>query len=126
MDSQRTLQEHFHPTLESVAAARHLVVRFLSDQSQAVRDSVEVAVSELATNAVRHARSEFDLEVCVADRNIRVQIADESHVEPEIIDVSSSGSHGRGLQIVRGLSDKFGIDWNPGDGKTIWFEIEGQ
>ena len=36
---------------------------------------------------------------------------------------SISESHGRGLQIVRGLSDNFGIDGVPGDGKAIWFEI---
>jgi anti-sigma regulatory factor (Ser/Thr protein kinase) len=121
--SARTLQEHFRPTLESVAKARHVAVGFLSDQPQLVRDSVELAVSELATNVVRHAHTDFDLEVRVVDRNVRVEVADESHARPEIQEHSTSDSHGRGLQIVRGLSDSFGIDWRPGDGKTIWFEI---
>jgi hypothetical protein len=119
----RMLQEHFLLTPGSVAEARHLAVRFLSDQPRAVRDSVELAVSELATNALLHARTEFDLEVQVVDRNVRVQVADKSHGEPELQEHSISESHGRGLQIVRRLSDRFGIDWFPGDGKTIWFEI---
>jgi anti-sigma regulatory factor (Ser/Thr protein kinase) len=123
--STRTLQKHFRRTPGSVAEARHLAVRFLNDQPLAVRESVELAVSELATNAVRHARTDFDLEVHVVDRNVRVQIADQSHGEPEIQGHSISESNGRGLQIVRRLSDRFGIDWDPGDGKTIWFEING-
>ena len=121
--SSRTLQEHFRPTPESVAEARRVAARFLSDQPQAVREIVELAVSELATNVVRHAATDFDLEVHVVDGNVRVQIADESHAEPEIQEHSVSESHGRGLEIVRGLSDSFGIDWLPGNGKAIWFEI---
>ena len=119
----RTLQEHFRPSTESVAAARHLAARFLYDQPSAVRERVELAVSELATNAVCHARTDFDLEVHVVDQTIRVQVADESHESPHI-EGGSAGEHGgRGLQIVRGVTDDFGIDWRPGDGKAIWFEI---
>jgi anti-sigma regulatory factor (Ser/Thr protein kinase) len=117
------LQEHFRPTLESIAEARHLAVQFLSDQPQTVRDSVALAVSELTTNAVRHARTEFDLEVRVVDRKVRVQVADENDAELGIRECPISELHGRGLQIVRGLSDSFGIDRGPGDGKAIWFEI---
>lgn len=121
--SVRTLQEHFRPTIESIRAARHVAVGFLSDQPQAVRESVELGVSELATNVVRHAHTDFDLEVRVVDRTVRVQVADQSRATPKIQGLSGSDSHGRGLQIVRGLSDGFGIEWRPGIGKSIWFEI---
>jgi two-component sensor histidine kinase len=123
MAPARTLQEHFRPIPGSIAAARHLAGNFLSDQPVGVRQSVELAVSELATNAVRHAGTDFDLQVDVSDRSVRVQVADDSHAEPEIQAHSIANTHGRGLQIVRDLSDRFGIDWHPGDGKAIWFEI---
>jgi anti-sigma regulatory factor (Ser/Thr protein kinase) len=124
--STRTLQKHFRRTPRSVTEARHLAARFLSDQPHAVRESVELAVSELATNAVLHACTEFDLEVRVVAGNVRVLVADKSHGAPEIQEHAISESHGRGLQIVRRLSDRFGIDWCPGDGKTIWFEIDSE
>ena len=121
----RTLQEHFEPTVESVAAARHLVARFLTEEPQAVRETIELGVSELATNAVRHARTGYEVEVRVVDRHIRVQVADESRSEPAMQALSNLERHGRGLQIVRGISDRFGVDWKPGHGKAIWFELLG-
>ncbi len=97
---------------------------FLSDRPEPVRDSVELAVSELATNAVCHACTDFDLEIYVGDRGIRVQVADGSCGEPKFQE-QSRFARGRGLQIVRAISDDFGVIDRPGSGKAIWCEING-
>ena len=93
-------------------------------------DTVLLVVSELVTNAVLHARSEFELTVSGTDRVVRVEVSDhnpELPVWPEL-PVSTTGAPdeacgGRGLALVRSLAKDWGVEAHPGDGKTVWCEV---
>jgi anti-sigma regulatory factor (Ser/Thr protein kinase) len=89
-----------------------------------IRD-VQLLVSELVTNSVRHAgrSGEVELDVTVTRRSIRVCVTDRGpgfEVEPRQAD-DDPGS-GWGLFLVEQLSDRWGVELN---GKTqVWFELE--
>jgi anti-sigma regulatory factor (Ser/Thr protein kinase) len=81
-----------------------------------------MAVSELASNSVLHARTSF--EVCVerlAD-GVRVEVRDESAVLPVARMADPAAVTGRGLAIVESVSRAWGAD-PTADGKVVWFEI---
>jgi anti-sigma regulatory factor (Ser/Thr protein kinase) len=83
--------------------------------------AVLLAVSELTTNAVLHARTPFEVRAGVAGGVLRVEIDDDEPAvprrrRPALLDVG-----GRGLLIVDDAVDAWGVDPRPA-GKTVWFE----
>lgn len=110
---------------EAVSAARHYVVDQLADVPRAVVDEVAVMVSELVTNCVRHTDTEFAVAV-EHDRNqVRVEVTDHGAGSPTLRAPDASEPTGRGLRIVRELSDSFGVEpAADGSGKTVWFVVQ--
>ena len=78
--------------------------------------------SELATNAVIHAQSPFDVTVRRQDGVLRVAVADDLHRLP-ILRENPTGVGGRGLRLVQALASDWGCEPVPGDGKVVWFEV---
>jgi anti-sigma regulatory factor (Ser/Thr protein kinase) len=81
-------------------------------------------VSELATNCVRHTDTEFRVRVEHDSRCVRVEVTDRGHGMPTVRVPPSNEPTGRGLRIVRELSDSFGVEplVEP-PGKTVWFVV---
>ncbi len=82
-------------------------------------------LSELATNAVLHASTPFDVTVSVAPdaTHVRVGVSDGSEGYPVPLEPSTDTPHGRGLHIVRTLADAWGIEMHRSrPGKTVWFD----
>src|SRR4051812_50210407 len=68
---------------ESVSKARRFVrQRLLELSAEAATDDAETLVSELATNAVLHARTEYTIRVTRSNGMIRVRVHDLSAVLP--------------------------------------------
>nr|WSX76636.1 ATP-binding protein [Streptomyces sp. NBC_00899] len=86
-------------------------------------DTVELLVSELVGNAVRHtgARS-FGLRMQRRRGWVRVEVRDPSRALPCLLPVRELDISGRGLFLVDRLSDRWGVDLQP-RGKTSWFEL---
>ena len=106
----------------SVPAARKFATAALGTSSDAVRQAVELMVSELATNAIRHVRSPFEVVVEVGAARIRVEVTDHGGGVPTMRCPGPEEPTGRGLRIVDMFSDAWGID-PQGSGKTVWFEL---
>lgn len=89
-----------------------------------VTDQVQLVVSELVTNAVLHARTAIQLRLALLDRQIRVEVHDESPTAPDLTAPARSvlADHGRGLTTVQGLTDEIGIEQNE-RGKAVWATI---
>lgn len=107
-----------------VAAARRFVARFLSDAAlgQAAIRNAQLAVSELATNALLHAGSPFTVEV-VLDGDIRIAVKDDSPLVPRPRDAADLEAGGRGMRIL----EMVGVSWGvspEGVGKWVWVELE--
>lgn len=80
-------------------------------------------VSELATNAVTHARSAFEVVVSLADGRLRVEVTDADAGVPQVQWVPAGATSGRGLLIVETLAQAWGVSPAEGGCKTVWFEL---
>jgi anti-sigma regulatory factor (Ser/Thr protein kinase) len=83
---------------------------------------IEVLVSELATNAVQHARSPFRVSISREPAFIRVAVRDTSFSPPEQVRGDTARLGGRGVRLVDALSESWGTHDEP-DGKTVWAEV---
>ena len=107
----------------SAVAARQLIEAAL--QRWGDDDTTEVATlltTELVTNAIVHARTDFALRVVTHENRLRVEVCDLSHDPPRLVPIQDAEEHGRGLHLVHALSASWGVDWRP-DGKAVWFEL---
>ncbi|MFE2516298.1 ATP-binding protein [Streptomyces mirabilis] len=87
-------------------------------------DSVELAVSELVANVVRHVPDRrCALLVLRQTAGVRVEVADGSPQPPRVpTELSPEAEGGRGLVLLDAVVDKWGVGPGPGGGKTVWFE----
>lgn len=111
----------FEPDSSSVRAAR----KFASAAPEA--DGVdlgklELAVSELASNAVLHARTPFVVLVERLEDGVRVSVSDGDPTPPRIRQVDPTDITGRGMAIVESLSRALEVVATP-SGKTVRFEL---
>ena len=77
-----SIRRPFEPAPASVAAARRFVATTLADaglDTPAILKPALVAVSELATNAVVHARTRFEVEVDTTP-SVRITVIDGSAI----------------------------------------------
>src|SRR5215217_7059266 len=107
---------------EARAAARHWL--WNRGCSATDIDSVELLVSELVGNAVRHAGGTITLHMWMVDRKVTVDVEDKAPgrlPEPPAIPDPEETS-GRGLWLVNAFSDRWGWE-SVGEGKRVWFEL---
>jgi anti-sigma regulatory factor (Ser/Thr protein kinase) len=111
---------------ESAAAARRLVRHALETwQMPQLADTALVVLTELVSNAVRHA-SGAGMRVTIVrltERRVSVSVTDRDSARPQmrIPDLVETG--GRGLCIVTALSASWGVDLLP-SGKRVWADLE--
>ena len=116
------IQQRFPCAPSSIARARHFAAAHLEMLAKSDTDAVLLLVSELATNAIRHASSGFTLAIDVQDETIRVSVEDEGAGQPVITSPPFTQSSGRGLKIVDLLSDRWGVVPACAEhGKSVWF-----
>ncbi|MEV7423463.1 MULTISPECIES: ATP-binding protein [unclassified Streptomyces] len=120
------------PTADvSVPRARHAVRDLLRRQRVPVRDvvvqGVLLIVSELVTNAVRHAAllsPEVSVEVAIGAEWIRVSVEDNHPYRPTALETDHAQTGGRGLLLVRETTREAGggcgVEHTAGGGKIVW------
>jgi anti-sigma regulatory factor (Ser/Thr protein kinase) len=116
--------------LESVGAARRLCCQAMSEWhfEETMIQDVALAVSELTTNAVLHARTEVTVSFRRLGSGVRIEVRDgSSHLpvveaaRPEDLLLNRSMT-GRGLALVAAVADRWGAD--PAlPGKVTWAEV---
>jgi anti-sigma regulatory factor (Ser/Thr protein kinase) len=116
-------RQSFSRKPESVRAARRFAVQALSGTAADVVNAVELMVSELATNCVRHTDTAFDLTVERSRRSIRVEVTDRNDGKPVMRKAKPEDLTGRGLQIVNTLAQAWGVEKRTASGKTVWFTL---
>jgi serine phosphatase RsbU (regulator of sigma subunit)/anti-sigma regulatory factor (Ser/Thr protein kinase) len=104
-----------------VATAREQVSRQLTDWGlEDMAFTVELVVSELVTNSIRHAAAPIRLRL-IRDRVLTCEVSDSSSASPHLRLASASDEGGRGLFLVARLTGRWGSRQIPG-GKTVWAE----
>jgi anti-sigma regulatory factor (Ser/Thr protein kinase) len=87
-------------------------------------DDASVMVSELAANALEHARRTAVVSLSWTDDEVRVSVFDASNDPPIPRPSDPSRAGGRGLMIVDAFADRHGVDPSPDGGKSVWFAID--
>ena len=109
------------PEPTSAGIARRFVASSLLAGSE-VADLAVLLVSELASNAVLHARTPFELIVDDDGRRLRVEVHDDSPTLPTLKDYVAESITGRGLHMVATTADNWGFEAMD-RGKCVWFEL---
>jgi anti-sigma regulatory factor (Ser/Thr protein kinase) len=119
-----TVDLELEGTPDAAAEARHALEN-LSDRvpERRLRD-VRLLVSELVTNAVRHAEGEaVRLVVALTGGTLRVEVHDPGNgFEVRDAPTDPLRASGWGLVLVAELSDRWGVDHSPRT--RVWFEMD--
>lgn len=83
-------------------------------------ESADVLVTELVTNALEHGAGDVGLRVYLTDTHLLIEVRDGSHELPVLRKAAPDDENGRGLFLVRAVSDQWGFST---DGKTTWCSL---
>ena len=107
------------PDPASVPAARQLVHDVTSHLPKRAQEAAELVTSELVTNSVVHARTDFEVFAAADDETVEVVVADGTGWSS---DAERDGASGHGLLLVGLLA----TDWAAqleGAGKRVWARL---
>ncbi|MFG2650012.1 ATP-binding protein [Streptomyces sp. NPDC048436] len=114
----------------SVGRARTLLTKQASSWKLPpdLTDTAVLLLSELMTNAYRHAKASPGREIwarCVlTEDRLRISVTDANDTLPVPRRASPEEESGRGLALVAILSDEWDAELREcGVGKTVWFEL---
>ena len=112
---------------DAVPAARGYVADVLAGAPPRLCSTAALLVSELATNAVRHSGArEFTVRIDYfpAEERVWIGVSDTGPGQPLLQQPSATAEHGRGLQLVSLLADRWGAHRRRATmEKTVWFEL---
>jgi hypothetical protein len=108
------------PVTQSVGEARRFLLQSLESWGlpDLEWDAAQV-LSELATNAVMHARTEFTVVLTSAHELLRIEVHDLDPRLPHQRHYGMSATTGRGLALVATLSHAWGVHGSS-TGKVVW------
>jgi PAS domain S-box-containing protein len=102
-----------------VADARTRAARQLADWGlEDISYTTELLVSELVTNAIRHAHEPVQLRI-ILDGVLSCEVFDGSSSAPQLRRADRYDEDGRGLMLVAQLAERWGTR-HTGTGKIIW------
>lgn len=84
--------------------------------------AIREMTSELATNAVLHAKTDFAIVVRYESHAVRVEVGDGSRASPIQQSLREDATTGRGILLIRAMSSDWGV-LDTVHGKRVWFEV---
>jgi len=118
----RSDRRRFPPEERSVPLARDWVGRRLAEWGLGELSEVaRLLISELATNAVRHALGDIDVRLAKGETLV-VEVADDDERLPRVAQARAEDEWGRGLALVEGFAGQWGAR-SISSGKVVWFEL---
>lgn len=116
-------RSRFPGAAASVADARRFTESVLSDQPPELVKTAVLMVSELATNAVKHAGAGFAVEISWTGHQVRVEVSDAGRGAPVLRSPTPADPYGRGLRIVELLAHSWGVATGGRSSKGVWFVL---
>jgi anti-sigma regulatory factor (Ser/Thr protein kinase) len=125
VQNTRRARLDLEPTSQAPRQARDFLTSACARWNAARFEDVgSLAVSELVTNAVRHAATDIRLELTLAGSLLDVAVHDAGPGRPTVLAPTGRTIGGRGLAIVAKLAETWGVDEDPDRiGKTVWCRI---
>lgn len=107
---------------EAVGLARTMAARQVGEWGlDELVFTTELVVSELVTNAIRHAAAGPIQLRLIRDRTLICEVSDTGHTSPHLRHAGSDDEGGRGLFLVAQMTQQWGTRYTS-TGKTIWAE----
>ena len=127
-DSAGRRETTFPPEPGSAALARVVVEETLRAEGVppgVIADALLV-LSEMVSNAIRHARTDFTVCAEVGEATVRLEVLDHDTRPPALMGLDEESTSGRGLHMVAAVAADWG--WNTADGggesgKVVWAEV---
>lgn len=86
------------------------------------RDTAQLLVSELVTNAVRFAEGPITVRLIRTGHGLLCEVGDSGNGRPRLRRGDLLDNGGRGLSIVHRLTTRWGVRWTD-TGKVVWAEV---
>jgi anti-sigma regulatory factor (Ser/Thr protein kinase) len=113
----------FAADLRSVGDARRFLREVMAGWDTDDYDMTGAQVlTELATNAALHARSDYTVHLRLEPDSLLVEVTDSSAAWPQQRHYGSDATTGRGIAMVEALSTTWGVQASP-TGKTVWCRV---
>ncbi|MFD1828615.1 ATP-binding protein [Streptomyces desertarenae] len=99
------------------------------EPDDSLAETLVLLVSELVTNAVVHTGRPAVLHMALSGclvaggGTVRIEVADAGSSPPRRCRTGRDDTHGRGLELVGGLADRWGWRYE-GSGKRVWCELD--
>jgi serine/threonine-protein kinase RsbW len=121
-----TSARRFPNDAQAARAARQFALASLAGYAPELLEVVELLVSELATNSVRHTNSGFELRISSDPSRIRISVTDRGPGKPAVQKLDPTALSGRGLALVEMLSSSWGVraSRSAEGGKTVWLTLD--
>lgn len=123
--SRRRLHLHMPREVGAPARARELVGQACKMWGlPQLAGAAQVIISELVTNAVKHARTDMVATVALVEQHLHLQVRDRDPRIPRIFTADSPHpDHSRGMKLVDGLASGWGTTLRP-YGKSVWATLK--
>ncbi|NYI05055.1 ATP-binding SpoIIE family protein phosphatase [Allostreptomyces psammosilenae] len=108
----------------SASAARRFARGLLAgwEVTGSVGDDIELVVSELVSNALRHGAGEVLLRLLRTERHVHVEVHDAGTSAPRRRRAAAMDESGRGLRLIADLGQRWGTRHTAG-GKAVWCQF---
>jgi len=124
MTSRRTAHTHLAPGPAAPSLARAFLTETCARwRAEDFVTDAALVVSELVTNAVRHAGTDMRLGLELRDGTLTVRVHDHGPGLPRLIPPAERGFGGQGLAIVEQLAQAWGVAVEEDGGKAVWCRL---
>lgn len=120
-DRARTLPAQ---PVSSLLGRRFAVSALPADADDDAEESVALVMSELVSNAVRHAHDDVDLTVTDEEDGTKVAVTDDDDRAPQVSENDEELESGRGFSIIDAIADEHGVAPRPRGGKVVWARMK--
>ena len=108
--------------VEAVSVTRRTVRKALADWGcDHASDDITLVVSESITNSIVHGAPDVSLTLCVRGGMLFGEVIDHGAEFPHLVDADDIAEHGRGLAMVRGMTQCLGWTRTEDGAKSVWF-----
>lgn len=117
------VRRRLRPVPDACREVRHLVTQTCQAWNlDDLASTVALVATELVANVVRHARTTMEFTLGLREGRICLAVRDGSRLLPRPKDPALNEAGGRGLHLIRELTDGWGVLPIP-DGKVVWTHL---
>lgn len=119
----RRIRARLRPVPDACRQARQLVTQACAAwQLRELAGTAALVATELVANVVRHAHTTMEFTVGLRDGRMSLTVRDGSRLLPRPQEPGLGEAGGRGLQLVREMTDAWGV-LPVSDGKVVWTRL---